>query len=70
MWKFRYQLHYFTERLLALSEDLYYNGYENIVNIDISQIVIDQMIKRTKACPNMVCMSEIFFLMKRGNYGL
>ena len=35
------------------SEDMYDEGYENIVNVDISPVVIDQMSKRNKERPNM-----------------
>nr|XP_018265602.1 uncharacterized protein I303_01972 [Kwoniella dejecticola CBS 10117]OBR87760.1 hypothetical protein I303_01972 [Kwoniella dejecticola CBS 10117] len=37
----------------ALGEVLYDNGWENIVNIDYSKIVIDQMRERHTARPNM-----------------
>lgn len=39
---------------LGLSEDLYEAGYHNIVNIDYSEKVIQDMERRTrKSCPNM-----------------
>jgi ubiquinone/menaquinone biosynthesis C-methylase UbiE len=37
----------------VLSEELYDNGYTNIVNVDISGVVIDQMKKRNLHRPNM-----------------
>jgi len=41
--------------ILALSEDMYLNGYENIYNIDISPVVIEQMRKRNQNLSAMKC---------------
>jgi 2-polyprenyl-3-methyl-5-hydroxy-6-metoxy-1,4-benzoquinol methylase len=37
-----------------LSEDMYKEGYENILNVDISAVVIEQMRERNReSCPKM-----------------
>lgn len=46
-----------------LSEKMYINGYKNIINIDISKVVIDQMQKRNEDKPEMKCN------IKRVSYG-
>jgi 2-polyprenyl-3-methyl-5-hydroxy-6-metoxy-1,4-benzoquinol methylase len=48
-----------------MSEDMYTDGYKNIVNIDISEHVINQMSERCKSKP-MKCKSNIMY---RGGYG-
>lgn len=37
-----------------LPEDMYDRGYTNIVNIDISQVVVEQMIERNRGRPGML----------------
>jgi len=60
--------------LIGLSEDMYEDGYENIVNIDISYTVVKYMEEKIKArCPKMIYkqmdvldMSEI----KQGEFNI
>ena len=39
----------------VISEDMVKDGYENIVNIDISQVVIDAMTQKYKDMPQLIC---------------
>ena len=39
-----------------MSEKMYDDGYCNIENIDISQVVIDQMTERNISRPKMTCL--------------
>lgn len=44
---------------LALSEDLYRDGYENIVNVDFSESVIRMMRERCREMAHMECRSAV-----------
>ena len=48
---------------LALGEDMYNDGYKNIVNIDYSRTVIENMKKRCEDKPEMTC--KVFFSLYR-----
>lgn len=39
----------------VISEDMVNDGYETIVNVDISQVVIDAMIEKYKDMPQLQC---------------
>lgn len=39
----------------VISEDMVIDGYQDIVNIDISQVVIDAMIAKYKDMPQLQC---------------
>lgn len=39
----------------VISEDMVNDGYQNIMNVDISQIVIDAMTEKYKEMPQLQC---------------
>jgi hypothetical protein len=43
----------------AISEDMVKDGYQNIMNIDISAVVVEAMTAKYKDIPQLKC--EIFF---------
>jgi hypothetical protein len=43
--------------VIGLTEDMFEDGYTSITNIDISRVVIDQMIERCKEKPTLICTS-------------
>jgi hypothetical protein len=46
-------------KLAAISEDMVKDGYQNIMNIDISAVVVEAMTAKYKDIPQLKC--EIFF---------
>ncbi|XP_065666672.1 EEF1A lysine methyltransferase 4 isoform X2 [Hydra vulgaris] len=62
---------YITDKILvlgcgnsSLSEELYKDGYQNIINIDYSKIVIDKMSEHYKHCPLMSWLVMDIFDLK------
>lgn len=43
------------------SEDMYDDGFENIVNVDIAENVIDFMAKRNENRKKMICNNVFYF---------
>ena len=49
-------LFYINTYFIELSEDMYEEGYQNITNVDFSQICTEFMINKNKEkYPNMIC---------------
>lgn len=46
---------------IALSKDMYDDGYHNIVNIDFSKTVIENMAEKCKDCVGMECKHALSF---------
>lgn len=50
----------FVLEFAVISEDMVKDGYKHIVNIDISQVVIDAMKIKYKHLPQLECKLDIF----------
>ena len=46
---------FFSLISVVLSEDMAKDGYKDIVNIDISSVVIEQMREKHKEIPQLTC---------------
>jgi hypothetical protein len=49
-------------KLAAISEDMVKDGYQNIMNIDISAVVVEAMTAKYKDIPQLKCENSFEFL--------
>jgi RAT1-interacting protein len=48
-------------KLAAISEDMVKDGYQNIMNIDISAVVVEAMTAKYKDIPQLKCENSFEF---------
>jgi hypothetical protein len=51
-------------KLAAISEDMVKDGYQNIMNIDISAVVVEAMTAKYKDIPQLKCENSFEFFLK------